>query len=434
MRDTIASYNFGEFLIDTEIDLNDQIDITKFKLKDCATLFHEFLHYYQDISLGFCQNLFIERNKVIASLNNDAKELNTIEVPLKLDRINAQRYELMNLYRKKRTLNEWDKVVISSSSQIEYAYKKTTGLSLDNPAMGIAETVYFRIDDSDWIELDGIVIAEGMAWAYEKAVFLIDTENWYEVGTPYCIPYMLATKICHNRNWSIAEVGLVCEAALEFHHAGRQFIWILENLIRDKNIEPKNIVDYILVTDACGNIKNTTFKKYLFRNFEEYIYSIYNIGSELTYSTDIIDRAYFAFRSKILSQTKFLMYELVMTMKDNSDEEKKQSVINWICIFAPFIRVADLNVELLYRCVTIGRSHYVETHDTTWLIWSGFEVIWNRLLEGKISVCPYIDECEKGHIIIEGCKTDPFNNGPCNCLLGNILARMGLRGKKIISA
>lgn len=260
IKTTRGQYRPMEFILDLEFDISNYSSVDEIDVSDCATLFHEFIHYYQDIALGFSQNLFVERNKQIANLNNAATKIQTVSVPLQFMGTDKFREELKKLYFARRDSNfEWK--TTSNIPLVKYRKVPTADLSTDNPAFNFAEKVFISLDGEQEFEFDGYVLLEGMASIYEKYVFPSERHN-YQKSTPYSLPYLLAKEICNPEiHITELEIGLICEISLEFFHAGRQFVWILEKLINN-GIKPIEVKNHISLFDSCDNLPHMSLLGY----------------------------------------------------------------------------------------------------------------------------------------------------------------------------
>lgn len=431
MSKIVAEYRPMEYIIVIDSPAIEAGNLSQITKEEVSSLFHELVHFYQDIALGYCQNLFIERNKIIANMNNAAPKISNIKVPIQVSEFDKHRLDLIDLYQAKNQSILWNSMQVTLASEIKYTIKEAE-LPENNPVHKYAKKVLVSIDGCNPFEFDGIVIMEGMASIYEKTLFPVESFSNYQTSLPYCLPVMLAKSICPSL--TELEIGLICEISLEFAHAGYQFVWILEELIKKRGIKPQNIAENIRVCsyESTGRYDEISFIQNLFHNFSDYAYSLYNVCGDIPPFYDMLNRAYFAFALKMRIPNKSFIYYWV---KEHIHSKNiTGDVLSLVCNLAPIIATygekEDGALKTSYSY--LGNPPY-EICEEAWYYWHGLREIWIGLTKGMINLCPFLDDCS--HKLKNGtdCSQDAFNENYKDCILGAMLTRLRLFGKKYIS-
>ena len=146
MSKIVAEYRPMEYIIDIDSPAIEAGNLSQITKEEVSSLFHELVHFYQDIALGYCQNLFIERNKIIANLNNAAPKISNIKVPIQVSEFDKHRLDLIDLYQAKNRSILWNSMQVTLASEIKYTIKEAE-LPEDNPVHKYAKRSLYPSTD-----------------------------------------------------------------------------------------------------------------------------------------------------------------------------------------------------------------------------------------------------------------------------------------------
>ena len=443
MSNILGKYLFHQYTIQIWYDIH-KIKSNTLTEKEAAILFHEFVHYYQDIGTCFGQNLFSLEETLIASFFIDSRGKSEIDLEKTIGNgLPAQSRDVMEMYwqpLKEATINEINSRKITKvNAKICPTNDKEESVSFlekNHPAYNVASYVELDIDGRIEI-LEGWIIGEAMAAMYESALF--PSEN-YEGIFPYDIPRKLAENIIINgKNLSKVDVGLLCEIAMEFHNPGVVYIQMLE-AIKSNNYSsiPAFIDDYLKNIGVCDGCLIDDFPV----SFD--IYRVLTLSHFLTALkglivnhnficayTDIAQRAYDWFLLKL--EMVAPIYTFVQNNLTGNVQKKIKEVVSFVSLFSPFIIYIDSQKKNNWTFLK-SKSGLPDPDNRTLYYWRGINLMWKSIKEQNTASCPFADLCTEGKFQenISDCKNNPFKRHPDTlCIFRQFLEFIGIGTKSI---
>lgn len=442
MSNILGKYLFHQYTIQVGYDIH-RIKSNILTKNEAATLFHEFVHYYQDIGSCFGQNLFSLEETIIASFFIDSRGKSEIDLKKAIaSGLPEQFRDILEMYWqpvKEATINKINSKKMTKVKAKIYPTNDKEHLCFlkdDHPAFNVASYVELDIDGDSEI-LEGWIIGEGMAAMYESALF--PSVN-YEGIFPYDIPRRLAEAVTINgKELSKVDVGLLCEIAMEFHNPGVVYIQMLDMLktkayceiwdfISDflKNI---GLVDGCLIDDAP-----VSFDVYRVLTLSNYLKALKGLIVNHNFTcayTDIAQRAYGWYLLKL--EMVAPIYTFVQDNLTKDAQTKINEVVTAVSLFSPFITYIDSQNKKHWTFLKSGKG-LPNPDNRTLYYWRGINLMWKAIKEQITDSCPFADLCIEGKFQknISECKNNPFKDHPnTSCIFRQFLEFIGVGTKAI---
>lgn len=332
---TIKGYYIPSFLhlcVNTDDDL---LNIDSILRNNFSTFFHEYIHFYQDISTSYGMMNSILVIEYIKHMNVQMKEMKNFLVPLKTDdRWNTKKNDqLKDIYYGSGKLKPGNKInledIIKNPVKIDFH----KGSSITVYEMKLFYKDYINNDAGDFI-FGAKCIKESMAHFGQSILFPETTHD----DVPYLIVDLIIDKYCKKISGNKILKFAICDASLmTFHPAETLFDKLLE-IDQDSNFNPESpddIYRYFFRDDIFfdGHIEttNSLFEKLMILNkeglFDTIKADIYEDNRK--WLNIMFEKARF-----LRSNNSLVFYELFSLNRDEQKEKFKTLIAD---LGSPFI-------------------------------------------------------------------------------------------------
>lgn len=434
----VAEYKPREYIIEIykNIDLHNPLGISE---DDFSTIFHEFLHYYQDVASGFRVNLLSTRNNLFKHIHHESKNAVSVSIPYDFRDNFRYNYELYRFYNN-MDVSVSAKLNVADCINIDVKVIKdcVDGLNADgfflsvgNPLHSVLEYPVVIIGEDEYL-LNGHLIEEGMAAMYECAINPVCISSYRYVAL-YDIPRLVAEHILDTKIDCLA-VGMLCEYALEFHNPGLVFMHVLD-FLKENGYRPdiKSIKQHAAVYQVefhgYPSLNNTVFsftdyRKELLNEFQKSLQGICVnafIQDYCDYLGKLAEKAYIRKSVEFLPIFHFLKTHLP------ADKYRKE-YLSLVGEYNPIIemKLTGLSPQIVsYQGP--GSKYNVKK---LWWYWGCLEKFWNYICYPG-EECPLLYICEhlKDIVPSEECRMEPYTNTSADCLFNCISSHFNLSRK-----
>lgn len=202
-----------------------------------STLFHEYIHYIQDITtlygLGMISQVVDTQKLVNNDILNRADKNIVVPVPIDADSPSGFNMELFNWYEGDA---EHDMMGILSIDKIQQISEEVGPEKMMVTSVVVSFTGI--LGNKDHFNFGAVCISEGMANLIEESLF-------DDVEGPY-FPYQIAKKVCDFIYPELAvdpiHVALICDISLNSSHPGKFFVDFISEMHK-KQYMPEKYLD-----------------------------------------------------------------------------------------------------------------------------------------------------------------------------------------------
>lgn len=238
-----GAYMPGFFCMDLNMKFGDGFDLNILNDKDKATLFHEYIHYLQEISTtsGVC-NFNHVVNMIQLYINRVYEnENNIVEIPIDIQKSGVenayQKYELMALHlgdEQHKKIHHVDKVCVEKES----IYNEMFDIKDDSEEAVSIVNIYYDNKENPYM-FGRTCISESMAYLIERSIYSSE-ERKNEF--PYNSCELLCQTLYPEISQSYSIIVAICDMSLMDRDSGRFFYEVIMHMKKEKYI-PKSVDD-----------------------------------------------------------------------------------------------------------------------------------------------------------------------------------------------
>lgn len=423
------------------IELKDNIDLHNLDSlsdSDFATLFHEFIHYYQDLASGFRINLLWMRNNLVRMIHHSSASLTTVRIPYEFGENYQYQIEVYDMLNE-TSLCSYDLKPIDCINVSATIKKDVEGYYLSgcNPVKDKIDYVTVEIGNNEYT-LNGYILEECMAAMYECTVYPLN-KGIYKKMTPYAVPFVLAKYILDWENIPCSTVGLLCEYALDFYNPGVIFLETLK-YFKVSGIKPdyesicKRANDVLLEihNTADNDIEQYGYYDYMEKLFSDYVDSLNGISTfkqQSEYVSFLSSLSQIAIGLK--KRQMFPMYKFMENL--STDQSNRKKIWHFMASFYPIIKQKNQNGQYSFFSLQPSLFHF-DFSNNIWWYWFCLDQFWDYIRQPKkpcpfiATFCQHMVDCPADNI----CKEKPYLKKECDaCLFWKISEAFNLAGKMI---
>lgn len=236
--------SFFEMHVDTECE---DLTITNLPLRDQTVLFHEYIHFLQDITTYYGLNGIYVHSEYLHSVVNRIYRIPTaqFEVPFEIKDNNDN--VLLNKQIRNFTLGDADEISTFNVKQIMLDQDKL----IENKYFKSIQSVLIQTKTDDYISFGGIAIMESMAYIMER----LCSPTGYVKSPEF--PYLSAEKVAEYYSAEFAANPLMilalCDMSLQYSNPGACYVRVLDGIRAGRLAfsTPESVYDYFYAQETA---------------------------------------------------------------------------------------------------------------------------------------------------------------------------------------